>query len=37
MPRAFQIPTSDSVAVLLDDAEPGPVNLLGAPTDTIYE
>jgi altronate dehydratase small subunit len=31
MPRAFQIHTSDSVAVLLDDAEPGVVSLLGSP------
>jgi altronate hydrolase/altronate dehydratase small subunit len=30
-PRAFQIHSSDSVAVLLDDAQPGPVSLLGSP------
>jgi altronate hydrolase/altronate dehydratase small subunit len=30
-PRAFQINSSDSVAVLLDDAQPGPVSLLGSP------
>ena len=29
-PRAFQIHPSDSVAVLLDDAQPGPVSLLGS-------
>lgn len=31
-PRAFQIHPSDSVAVLLDDAQPGPVSLLGSPS-----
>ncbi len=30
-PRAFQIHPSDSVAVLLEDAQPGPVSLLGSP------
>lgn len=30
MPRALQIHLSDSVAVLLDDAEPGTVHLCGA-------
>lgn len=29
-PRAFQIHPSDSVAVLLDDAEPVPVSLFGS-------
>lgn len=31
MPRAFQIRTSYSVVVLLDDAKPVPVSRLGAP------
>jgi altronate dehydratase small subunit len=30
-PRAFQIHPADSVAVLLDDAQPGLVSLLGLP------
>ena len=30
-PRAFQIHPNDSVAVLLDDAQPGPVSILGSP------
>jgi hypothetical protein len=30
-PRAFQIHSSDSVAVLLDDAQPGPVSLRRPP------
>lgn len=34
-PRAFQIHPADSVAVLLDDARPGPVNLLGSPCVSI--
>ncbi len=33
-PRAFQIHPRDSVAVLLDDAQPGPVSLLGSPVTT---
>jgi len=37
MPRAFQIHASDSVAVLLDDAEPGPVSLLGSPAVSIIQ
>lgn len=32
MPSAFQIHPSDSVAVLLEDAPPGSVSLLGSPT-----
>jgi len=35
MPRAFSIHPKDSVAVLLDDAEPGPVKLLGLPGDPV--
>lgn len=34
-PRAFQIHPADSVAVLLDDARLGPVNLLGSPYGSI--
>lgn len=33
-PRAFSIHSTDSVAVLLDDAAPGPVKLLGLPGDS---
>lgn len=35
IPRAFSIQSSDSVAVLLDDAEAGPVKLLGLSDDTV--
>jgi hypothetical protein len=34
-PRAFQINSSDSVTVLLDDAQPGPVSLLGSPVASL--
>ena len=30
IPRAFQIQPQDNVATLLDDAEPGPVEVIGA-------
>jgi altronate hydrolase len=34
-PRAFQINSSDPVTVLLDDAQPGPVSLLGSPVASL--
>lgn len=35
-PRAFRIQAADNVATLLDDAAPGPVDLLGASAGTLH-